>query len=217
MEERTRVDAQHLGLAATVGMIVLLLVAYRSVGAVLLSALPLASAGLAGLAAVAAVFGSVHGITLAFGFTLIGVAQDYPLHLLSHSRPNRKSREVARELWPTLATGVASTCIAYLDVRVLRRHGSAAARVLRSNGSRRRRACEPVRVAGDGGVPPRSRRLGDPRTPMGQDHSAAAAVMGLGRCGRRVRDRPRCRAAAVLGEQRHGSDAGAGRPAHSRS
>jgi predicted exporter len=114
MEERTRVDAQHLGLAATVGMIVLLLVAYRSAGAVLLSALPLASAGLAGLAAVAAVFGSVHGITLAFGFTLIGVAQDYPLHLLSHGRPNRKSREVARALWPTLATGVASTCIAYL-------------------------------------------------------------------------------------------------------
>ena len=114
MEERTRLDAQHLGLAATVGMIVLLLVAYRSVGAVLLSALPLASAGLAGLAAVAAVFGSVHGITLAFGFTLIGVAQDYPLHLLSHSRPTRKSREVARELWPTLATGVVSTCIAYL-------------------------------------------------------------------------------------------------------
>ncbi len=114
MEERTRADAQHLGLAATVGMIALLLVAYRSAGAVLLSALPLASAGLAGLAAVAAVFGSVHGITLAFGFTLIGVAQDYPLHLLSHSRPTRKSREVARALWPTLATGVASTCIAYL-------------------------------------------------------------------------------------------------------
>lgn len=114
MEERTRVDAQHLGLAATVGMIVLLLVAYRSAGAVLLSALPLASAALAGLAAVAAVFGSVHGITLAFGFTLIGVAQDYPLHLLSRSRPNRKTPELARALWPTLATGVASTCIAYL-------------------------------------------------------------------------------------------------------
>jgi predicted exporter len=29
----------------------------------------------------AELFGAVHGITLAFGFTLIGVAQDYPLHL----------------------------------------------------------------------------------------------------------------------------------------
>ena len=114
MEARTRSEAQWLGAAATIGMLVLLLIAYRSFGAVLLSALPLASAALAGTAAVGAVFGSVHGITLAFGVTLIGVAQDYPLHLLSHRRRDRTPREVARDLWPTLATGVASTCIAYL-------------------------------------------------------------------------------------------------------
>jgi predicted exporter len=101
-------------LAATIGMIALLLLAYRSAGSVVLSALPLASAALAGIAAVALVFGSVHAITLAFGFTLIGVAQDYPLHLLSHRRVDRPPGEVASALWPTLATGVASTCIAYL-------------------------------------------------------------------------------------------------------
>jgi predicted exporter len=114
MEERTRGEAQALGTAATVGMIVLLLIAYRGIGSVVLSALPLASAGLAGLAAVSAVFGEVHGITLAFGFTLIGVAQDYPIHLLSHRRVDRSAATVAHDLWPTLATGVASTCIAYL-------------------------------------------------------------------------------------------------------
>lgn len=114
MEARTRAEAQRLGLAATLGMLVLLLVAYRGFGSVLLSALPLVSAGLAGLAAVAALFGSVHGVTLAFGFTLIGVAQDYPLHVLSHRRADRAPRDVARALWPTLATGVASTCVAYL-------------------------------------------------------------------------------------------------------
>lgn len=114
MEERTRGEAQQLGAAATIGMIVLLLIAYRRIGSVVLSALPLASAGLAGLAAVSALFGTVHGITLAFGFTLIGVAQDYPIHLLSHRHDARSPVEVAREIWPTLATGVASTCIAYL-------------------------------------------------------------------------------------------------------
>jgi predicted exporter len=113
MEERTRGEAQLLGAAATIGMIVLLLIAYRSIGSVVLSALPLASAGLAGLAAVSALFGTVHGITLAFGFTLIGVAQDYPIHLLSHGHATRTPVEAARELWPTLATGVASTSIAY--------------------------------------------------------------------------------------------------------
>jgi len=113
MEERTRNTAQNLGTIATVGMLVLLFVAYRRIGGVVLSALPLASAGLVGLGAVSAMFGEVHGITLAFGFTLIGVAQDYPLHLLSHRRPDHPPVETARELWPALATGVASTCIAY--------------------------------------------------------------------------------------------------------
>jgi predicted exporter/predicted hotdog family 3-hydroxylacyl-ACP dehydratase len=113
MESRTRGEAQALGMAATVGMIVLLLIAYRRIASVVLSALPLASAALAGLAAVSAFFGTVHGITLAFGFTLIGVAQDYPLHLLSHRRADQEPVTTARHLWPTLATGVASTCIAY--------------------------------------------------------------------------------------------------------
>jgi predicted exporter len=95
-------------------MLLLMLASYRSISAVLLAALPLLSAGLAGLAAVSAAFGTVHGITLAFGFTLIGVAQDYPLHLFSHQHRGLSPLANARALWPTLATGVASTCIAYL-------------------------------------------------------------------------------------------------------
>ncbi|HEU4600401.1 MAG TPA: MMPL family transporter, partial [Steroidobacteraceae bacterium] len=88
MQERTQNQAQMLGTVATVGMIVLLLIAYRSFSSVILSSLPLASAGVVGLAAVSGAFGTVHGVTLAFGFTLIGVAQDYPVHLLSHRQPN---------------------------------------------------------------------------------------------------------------------------------
>ncbi len=114
MQERTQNQAQMLGTVATVGMIVLLLIAYRSFSSVILSSLPLASAGVVGLAAVSGAFGTVHGVTLAFGFTLIGVAQDYPVHLLSHRQPNDSPFEMVRHLWPTLVTGVASTCIAYL-------------------------------------------------------------------------------------------------------
>ncbi|HEY6644566.1 MAG TPA: MMPL family transporter [Povalibacter sp.] len=113
MEHRTRSEAQALGTAATIGMIVLLFIAYRRLGSVVLSALPLLTAGIAGLLSVSLLFDAVHGITLAFGFTLIGVAQDYPLHLLSHARPERSPLQSVRELWPTLMTGVASTCIAY--------------------------------------------------------------------------------------------------------
>jgi predicted exporter len=114
MKRRTQGEATLIGTIDSIGLVVLLFIAYRSVLTVVLGALPLASAGIAGLAAVSAVFGSVHGITLAFGFTLIGVAQDYPIHLFSHQHPGKTALQTARAVWPTLATGVVSTCIAYL-------------------------------------------------------------------------------------------------------
>jgi len=114
MKQRTENEAQVYGSVDTIGIVVLLLVAYRSLRILALGLLPLLSAAAAGLAAVAGFFGTVHGITLAFGFTLIGVAQDYPVHLFSHQHKGLDPVENARVLWPTLATGVASTCIAYL-------------------------------------------------------------------------------------------------------
>jgi predicted exporter len=114
MQERTQRDAQWIGTFDTVGIVTLLLVAYRSLLVLGLCALPLVSGGLVGLAAVALGFGSVHAITIAFGFTLIGVAQDYPVHLFSHRHPGQSPHRSARALWPTLATGVASTCVAYV-------------------------------------------------------------------------------------------------------
>jgi predicted exporter len=111
---RTQREAGWIGTIDTFGLVLLLWVAYRSWKAPLLGVLPLASAGLAGLGAVALLFDGVHGITVAFGFTLIGVAQDYPIHLFSHQRAGLSPRDSARALWPTLATGVVSTCIAYV-------------------------------------------------------------------------------------------------------
>jgi predicted exporter len=114
MQERTQDEIQWIGSIDVIGIVILLLAAYRSVAVLVLGLLPLLSAGVAGLAAVGTIFGQVHGITLAFGFTLIGVAQDYPIHLFSHQHRGLDARASVRALWPTLATGVASTCIAYL-------------------------------------------------------------------------------------------------------
>lgn len=111
---RTQREAQRIGLADTIGLVILLLLAYRSWKMPLLGALPLASAGIAGLGAVALLFpGGVHGITIAFGFTLIGVVQDYPIHFFSHQRAGLSPWKNVRGLWPALSTGVIATCIAY--------------------------------------------------------------------------------------------------------
>jgi len=114
IKNRTQTEATWFGSAATLGLILLMWIAYRQAMFTLLGALPLMSGALAGLVAVSASFTAVHGITLAFGFTLIGVAQDYPIHLFSHLEPGKSALHTARRVWPPLATGVASTCIAYL-------------------------------------------------------------------------------------------------------
>jgi len=114
VSQQTRGQAEWIGNVSTVGFIVLLLLAYRSVGSLLLSALPIASAALAGIAALVLLFPQVHGITLAFGFTLLGVAQEYPIRLLSHRRAGEDAITSVRGLWPLLLTAIASACIAYL-------------------------------------------------------------------------------------------------------
>ncbi len=111
---QTRYQADWIGRISTLGFITLLLLAYRSVSSLLLSALPIASAALAGIAALTLVFPAVHGITLAFGFTLLGVAQEYPIRVLSHRRAGEDAVRSVRALWPLLLTAIASTCIAYL-------------------------------------------------------------------------------------------------------
>lgn len=120
---RTAGEAARLAGLGGLGLVLLFWFAYRSGRLLLLGVLPLATAALAGAAAVAALFGGMHGITLAFGITLIGVAQDYPVHLFSHLCAGRAPRAVMRTLWPTLLTGVLSTCIAYLTFFVSRVDG----------------------------------------------------------------------------------------------
>ena len=111
---QTRAEADRIGLVSTLGFVLLLLLAYRSLPSLLLAGLPVLSGGLAGVAALALAFGSAHGITLAFGFTLLGVAQEYPIRVLSHRRAGEDALASVRALWPLLATAIASAAIAYL-------------------------------------------------------------------------------------------------------
>jgi predicted exporter len=110
----TRTEAEWLSALGTLAFALLLLLAYRNVGVILLAALPIASAALAGIAATIAVFGPIHGITLAFGFTLLGVAQEYPIRCLSHRRAGVSGRDSLLAVWPLLRLAIGSACIAYL-------------------------------------------------------------------------------------------------------
>lgn len=109
-----RHDIRTLSIAASLLVGGFLLLVYRSLYLVLLCGLPLLSGFLAGCAAVALLFGGIHGITLVFGLTLLGVAIDYPIHLFSHLEPGGSATLSMRRIWPTLRLGVVTTCIGYL-------------------------------------------------------------------------------------------------------
>src|SRR5262249_22989940 len=102
-------EARWFSMLATVLVLVLLVAAYRSAAPVALSALPVASGILAGLAAVGWVFGPVHGITLGFGVPLIGEAVDYPSYAFIQAARGERLLDTVERIGPTLRLAVLTT------------------------------------------------------------------------------------------------------------
>ncbi|MGH8687859.1 MAG: MMPL family transporter [Burkholderiales bacterium] len=106
-------EVRRVALLGVALVSLLLLAAYRSPLALALGLLPVLTGAAAGLAAVAAGFGVVHGITLGFGTTLIGEAVDYAIYLFVQTRVE-DARETGPEgraawlaaFWPTIRLGV---------------------------------------------------------------------------------------------------------------
>lgn len=115
LQKVIRAEAKKRTLLASGVLLLVLLIVYRKLRLLFLATVPIGMGFLAGLTAVTLFFENVHGITLAFGFTLMGVAVDYPLHLFSHSRQSR-GRAAIHGIWPTMRLGAISTAIAYLAI-----------------------------------------------------------------------------------------------------
>ena len=102
-------EARWLSAVATVLVMLILLATYRSFGPVALSALPVASGLIVGIAAVGWVFGPVHGITLGFGATLIGEAVDYPSYAFIQAARGERLADTLARIGPTLRLAVLTT------------------------------------------------------------------------------------------------------------
>ncbi|WP_434415868.1 MMPL family transporter [Nannocystis pusilla] len=110
-ETSMREDIGRISTVSLVGIVALFLLMFRSPRLVLLSLAPLMAGVAAALAACLALFGAVHGLTLAFGATLIGVCIDYSVHLFNHHMldPRGGPRQSARQIWPGLLLGALTT------------------------------------------------------------------------------------------------------------
>jgi predicted exporter len=120
VESRAQIESEvrRLAIAGTVLMGGLLLIAFASLAALGTAMLPVATAVLAGITAVSLGFGTVHGVTLGFGTTLIGEAVDYAIYYLVQARSGDSSqpgwRHWLRTGWPTVRLGLLTSVCGFV-------------------------------------------------------------------------------------------------------
>jgi predicted exporter len=112
--------AMRLSIVSGILVIAVLLAVYRSIAALGLGLLPVATGALLGIAAVALGFGSVHGITLGFGITLIGESVDYSIYFfiqsLRRDTETSASESWQRLLWPTVRLGMLTSVCGFVSL-----------------------------------------------------------------------------------------------------
>lgn len=116
-EAAVRADVESLTVASSLAVLAALLLAFRSVRQLVAIAVPLAAGVLVAMAATLVLFREIHGLTLAFGTTLIGVCVDYPVHLLAHhgiAAPGTSSTTTLQRVWPGLVLGALTTVAGFL-------------------------------------------------------------------------------------------------------
>ena len=108
-------EASMLSSIGIASVVILLLLVYRSPWTVGASLLPVLTAVAVGIACVSLLFGSVHGITIGFGTTLIGEAVDYSIYYFvqSSKRSTGFVQEWKRKSWPTIRLGVLTSVIGF--------------------------------------------------------------------------------------------------------
>ncbi len=108
--DKIKGEAMHLAIVGALVMGGLLLAAFASPKALVVALLPVLTGVVAGTAAVALVFGSVHGLTMGFGSTLIGETVDYAIYYLIQARgaavPGTGWQRWRELNWPTVRLGL---------------------------------------------------------------------------------------------------------------
>jgi predicted exporter len=115
-EREIRSDVLVIAAFSFIGVAVLFLVFFRSPARFGFAVLPGAFGILVATSLGLLVFGSLGGITLAFGTSLIGVAIDYPIHVLGHhalAANESDARDASRRLRPSLALGAGTTMASF--------------------------------------------------------------------------------------------------------
>jgi predicted exporter len=114
-EESIRRDVVVIATTALAGVAAVFLSLLRSLRFFALAMFPPLVGVLAGVAATHLVFGRVDALTVAFGASLVGVADDYSIHVIDHCWLDRAGapRAVTRRLLPSLLLAAGTTIASF--------------------------------------------------------------------------------------------------------
>lgn len=104
-------DVRLISIAASLLIIALLLWRFRSIWVVAAIGVPIVLSIAAAALAVQWAFGFLHGITLGFGVTMLGVTVDYPVLLIGHRKRGEGAEGTLRRIGRTLVLAVATAAL----------------------------------------------------------------------------------------------------------
>jgi predicted exporter len=117
-EAQIKHDINRIGIISTVGILVVFLVLFGSVRLIVLSFVPLLFGSAVAVLACQALFGEIHGITIAFGTSLLGLGLDYVEHYYAHFvlTPSVSATTTMKQVVPSLVLGALTTIIGFIGI-----------------------------------------------------------------------------------------------------
>jgi len=105
-----------IGWGSLAAVLLLVWLTFRALNPMLMIGMSLVIGCAVALSVTALVFGKVHLITLIFGASLVGVAEDYGIHYFAsrQGQPDVPARTLMRQLLPALLLALATSVLAYL-------------------------------------------------------------------------------------------------------
>ena len=117
-EAQIKHDVNRIGIISTIGMLAIFLVLFGSIRMILLGFIPMLFGSAIAVLACEAWFGEIHGITIAFGTSLLGVGLDYVEHYYAHFvlTPAVPARTTMKHVGPSLVLGAVTTIIGFVGI-----------------------------------------------------------------------------------------------------
>lgn len=109
-------EVNTIGWGSLAAVLLLVWLTFRSLRPIVLVGLSLGIGTLTALSVTAWIFGQVHWLTLVFGASLVGVAEDYGFHYFAarQGQPAQQSARILQHLLPGLTLALVTSVVAYL-------------------------------------------------------------------------------------------------------